>query len=88
MVIDTAKLRISTKALAAAFFSFGALMQVGPVSQFVTRATLNHPHIAALLASLVSISILLHNPEVGQILGIQTTVQVTETKATTLSTTN
>jgi uncharacterized protein YjgD (DUF1641 family) len=79
VVIDTAKLKISTKTMLGAVIGFGSLMQVPVVNQFVASVTMQHPHLAAIVTSVMGIYALLHNPEVQDALGIKTTVQVTET---------
>lgn len=79
MVIDTAKLKISTKRLFAFFLCFGGLMQIPTVSGFVGSVTLHHPHVAALVTAVTGIALLLHNPEVQDVLGIKTTHVLTET---------
>ncbi len=70
MVIDTAKLRISTKSVATAFFSFAALMQVPEVNHAVMNVVEGHARLASLVASVISLAALLHNPQVEAALGI------------------
>jgi hypothetical protein len=79
MVIDTAKLKVSTKTLVALFFGFGSAMQIPQVSQFVLSVTAQHKNLASLVTTISGIALLLHNPEVQDALGIKKTVQVTET---------
>lgn len=79
MVIDTAKLKISTKTILGVLVGFGSLMQIPVVSQFVASVTMQHKNVAAIVTSLMGMYALLHNPEVQDALGIKKTVQVTET---------
>lgn len=79
MVIDTAKLKVSTKTLVALLFAFGSAMQVPAVNQFVLSITAQHKNLASIVTAITGIAMLLHNPEVQDALGIKKTVQVTET---------
>lgn len=79
MVIDTAKLKISTKTLVGLFLAFGSAMQIPAVNQFVLSVTAQHKNLASLVTVLSGIALLLHNPEVQDALGIKKTVAVTET---------
>jgi len=79
MVIDTAKLKVSTKTLVALFLGFGSAMQIPQVNQFVLAVTAQHKNLASLVTAISGIALLLHNPEVQDALGIKKTVQVTET---------
>ena len=79
MVIDTAKLKISTKTMLALLLGFGSVMQIPVVNEFVAAITSRHRNIAAVVTTLMGIYALLHNPEVQDALGIKTTVQVTKT---------
>lgn len=74
MVIDTAKLKVSTKSLVAMFTVFGTLMQVPAVNQYVLSVTSQHKNLAALVTAISGIALLLHNPEVQDALGIKKTV--------------
>lgn len=69
MVIDTAKLKISTKGLLSAFVAFGGFMQIPAVHDYVLKQTEHHPHMAALVTAIAGIYALLHNPQVQQALG-------------------
>jgi hypothetical protein len=75
MTIDTSKLRISTKALFSVFLTFGGLMQIPAVSQFVLQAVSHHPHVGSTIATLVTLYSLLHNPQVRELLGFKKTVE-------------
>lgn len=79
MIIDTAKLKISTKTMLGLLVGFGSLMQIPAVNQLVASITLQHKNIAAIVTTLMGTYALLHNPEVQDALGIKKTVQVTET---------
>lgn len=72
MVIDTAKLKVSTKSMVAALLAFGGLMQVPAVSQLVLKITVNHPTIASIVTAVLGIYTVLHNPQVQDALGIKT----------------
>ena len=72
MVIDTAKLKVSTKSMVAALLAFGGLMQVPAVSQLVLKITANHPTIASVVTALLGIYTVLHDPRVQDALGIET----------------
>lgn len=79
MVIDTAKLKISTKTMLGIVVGFGSLLQVPAVNQFVVDHTLNHKHLTSMVGMVMGVYALLHNPEVQDALGIKKTVQLTET---------
>ena len=79
MVIDTAKLKISTKTMLGGVIGFGSLMQIPVVSEFVAAHTLQHKNLTSLVATVMGIYALLHNPEVQDALGIKTTTQLTQT---------
>jgi hypothetical protein len=79
MVIDTAKLKISTKTMLGLVIGFGSLMQIPAVNQFVAAHTLEHKNLTSLVGTVMGIYALLHNPEVRDALGIKKTVQLTET---------
>jgi hypothetical protein len=70
MVIDTDKLKISTKSVAAFVFGFAGLMQIPAVGQFVSSVTTRHPGLASLVATLTAVSLLLHDPQVDSALGV------------------
>jgi hypothetical protein len=79
VVIDTAKLKISTKSMVAAVFTLGSLLQIGVVHDYVLSLAHDHPHVVAFTATITGIYGLLHNPEVQDALGIKRTVEVKET---------
>lgn len=79
MVIDTAKLKVSTKTLVALLVAFGSAMQIPAVNQLVLSITAQHKNFASIVTAITGIAMLLHNPEVQDALGIKKTVQVTET---------
>lgn len=78
-MIDTAKLKISTKTMLGFVIGFGSLMQVPAVNEFVAAHTLQHKNLTSLVATVMGIYALLHNPEVQEAFGIKKTVQVTQT---------
>ena len=78
MQIDTSKLKLSTKSLVSALLGFGALMQIPAVSQLVLGLTEKHPHAAAMITALSGAAMLLHNPQVQEVLGIRQTVTTEE----------
>lgn len=70
MVIDTARLKVSTKTLFSLFAAFGTVMQIPAVNQYVLAVTAEHKHLAALVTAISGIALLLHNPEVQGVLGV------------------
>ena len=66
------EVKVSTKVLFGLFLALPLLMQNDASKNFVTPILSMHPKIAAAVGSLVSISVLLHNPQVQTILGIKT----------------
>ena len=76
MIIDTAKLRISTKSIVAAFMSFGALMQVPEVNSLVLSLTERHKRLVAIVTAVGGIYTVLHDPKVQDALGIKHTTEV------------
>ena len=79
MVIDTSKLKVSTKGMVALFMMFGGLMQIPTVSQMVLAIAAQHKNLAAIVTALMGIYTALHNPEVQDALGIKHTVETKET---------
>ena len=71
MVIDTSKLKISTKSLVVMLMGFGTLMQIPAVSQFVLALTSQHKNVASVVTAITGIAMLLHNPEVQDVLGMK-----------------
>lgn len=78
MIIDTAKLKVSTKSMVAAVLAAGSVLQVGVVHDYVLSIAGAHPHVVAAIGTITGIYGLLHNPEVQDALGIKRTVEVTE----------
>lgn len=70
MVIDTSKLKISTKGLVAGFIAFGGFMQIPAVNQFVLSITAEHKHVVSVLTALAGIYTVLHDPQVQDALGM------------------
>lgn len=83
MTIDTGKLKLSTKSLVSFVLTFGGLMQIPQFGNIVMALAKGHPHITIAVASLSSAAMLLHNPQVEQLLGIKQTVE-TKTEEVTL----
>jgi hypothetical protein len=71
MIIDTTKWRVSTKSIIAALMTFGGLMQIPAFSAYVLSITGHHPHLAALVTSVMGIYAVLHTPEVQDALGLK-----------------
>jgi len=78
MVIDTAKLKVSTKGLVGLFVAFGSFMQIPAVKDFVLKQTEHHPRVAAWATTVAGIYAVLHNPEVQEALGIKHTREVVD----------
>jgi hypothetical protein len=78
MVIDTAKLKVSTQAMVASVLTLGGLLQIPEVHDVVLSLTHDHPHIVTILATFTGVYGLLHNPEVQDALGIKRTIEVKE----------
>jgi hypothetical protein len=74
VAIITGKAKASTKWLFGAIVSFGGLMQIDAVKNFVTPLVAKHPKISAIVVCLTTIGTLLHDPRVQQVLGIGTVV--------------
>lgn len=79
MMIDTSKLKISTKALVSGFIGLGGLAQIPAVNIPLTAFLTQHPKIAPLVASALGVWTVLHNPQVEDFLGIKTTTEVKQT---------
>lgn len=82
MIIDTAKLKVSTKSMVAAVLALGSVLQIGVVHDYVLTLAQTHPHMVAAVGTITGIYGLLHNPEVQDALGIKRTVEVKETTET------
>lgn len=76
MILDTSKLKVSTKGIIAFLTAAGALFQIPQVHDFLIAQAHDHPHILGILGTVTAITGLLHNPEVAQALGIKQTVEV------------
>lgn len=76
MILDTAKLKISTKTLVAFLGVMGTLLQIPAVGAPIFAFAKLHPHFASALAAVTGIIALLHNPQVAEVLGIKQTVEV------------
>jgi hypothetical protein len=76
MVIDTSKLKISTKGIVGFFVAFGGFMQIPAVSSFVLDLTSHNKRIVAALTAIGGIYTVLHNPQVQDALGIKHTREV------------
>lgn len=70
MVIDTSKLKVSTKGLLSAFIAFGGFMQIPAVRNCVLKLTEHHPHLAPIATAIAGIYTLLHDPQVQDALGM------------------
>lgn len=71
MVIDTAKLKVSTKSMVGALIAFGGFMQIPAVSQFALKITASRPSIASVVTAVLGVYAVLHNPQVQDALGIE-----------------
>jgi hypothetical protein len=71
MVIDTSKLKVSTKSMISAVLAFGGIMQIPAVSSAVLKITTTHPAIASIVGALMGVYAVLHNPQVESALGIE-----------------
>jgi hypothetical protein len=78
MVIDTSKLKISTKGLVALFVAFGGFMQIPAVNQFVLSLTTHHKRAAAVVTAIGGIYAVLHDPQVQDALGIKHTREIVD----------
>lgn len=79
MQIDTAKLKISTKALVSAAATIGVFLQIPAVNQAFTKVANAHPRLAPAIGAIGAIWTLLHDPKVAEFLGIKKTLEVKET---------
>jgi hypothetical protein len=79
MVIDTAKLKVSTKTMVGAVLAAGSVLQIQVVHDYVLSLAQAHPHVVAIAGTITGVYGLLHNPEVQDALGIKRTVEVTQT---------
>ena len=71
MQIDTAKLKWSTKSMAGAIATAGTLWQVPAVHDAVLGFVHAHPHWSGLAGVVSALWVLLHNPQVCEILGLE-----------------
>jgi hypothetical protein len=79
MQIDTAKLKVSTKAMLSFFVTVAGVLQIPAVNQAFTKVANAHPRIAPVVGIVVTIWTLLHDPQVAAALGIRKTLALTET---------
>ena len=66
------QLRNVTKRLTCAITAAAGLLNVPEVAHPLVKAVAAHPHLSSLVAGLLLVASLLHNPQVIQILGLKT----------------
>jgi hypothetical protein len=74
IAIIQGKAKTSTKWLLGAIVSFATLMQIDAVKNLVTPLVAHHPKVSSIIAALIAIGTLLHNPTVQQVFGLGTVV--------------
>lgn len=70
IAIVTGKARALTNVLVGLILGFGTLMAVPQVNSLVMPIIAKHPTVDSIVGMVVSLSLLLHNPQVDQLLGI------------------
>lgn len=85
MVVDTAKLKGSTKGLFGIALTIGTLLQLPAVHDSLIAMAHAHPHVLSIIATCTFLAALLRNPEVQHALGVEETVTV-EKKTVSLAT--
>ena len=75
MTIDTSKLRVSTKSLAAAVTALGTLWQIRAVHDGVLAFVSAHPHYSGIFGAVGVVWALLHDPQVREVCGMDGATQ-------------
>jgi hypothetical protein len=70
IAIVTGKARALTNVLIGLILGFGTLMAIPQVNSLAMPFISAHPTLDAIVGMVVSLSLLLHNPQVAQLLGI------------------